>query len=445
MAIALDASTPAIATTTTTGAVSATITACPANAVIVAMGTNKQIDSSGAINPTISDNRSLTWTQKVRGYYSLSTFEGVCTVWYARNGAVQQDITVTTTGDSHANTAAALKLMVFTGALASGDPFGATATAGAGKYDSLTLSVTTTAAGSFCGLVSSDNLGNAQPPITNTGTGFTDQSADIGVLSYWFSYTTSPVTSSGTVVTFDPTAVASQVGKINAAAWELKAEPITDKAGTDSGTLSSTSVKTAISTDTNTLTGTASLAATSAASDTASLTSTTVVALASSDTAGFADTSGFGVSASDTATLAEVTGVGLGLVDTATLAEVSVAAKDNATSDNATLAESASTTATMAAGDTAQLTETVQRTWQLRTPTVDENLWTQDALFGRYRLPRGVSLLVSGATVTQTQYPNQEDLSSYDHVYLGGHIHQITDAEVAVLTAAGYGAYIDTI
>lgn len=78
----------------------------------------------------------------------------------------------------------------------------------------------------------------------------------------------------------------------------------------------------------------------------------------------------------------------------------------------------------------------------LTTPTVDEPLETEHPLFGRYKLTRGVSLLVSGSTVVSAQYPNQEDLDLYDHVYLGGRSYDITSEEAAVLTAAGYGSYI---
>lgn len=78
----------------------------------------------------------------------------------------------------------------------------------------------------------------------------------------------------------------------------------------------------------------------------------------------------------------------------------------------------------------------------LETPTVDENLWSSHPLWSRYRLARGVTLLVSGSNVYATQYPHQEDLEQYDHVYLGGHVHTITPAGAAILTAAGYGDYI---
>ena len=78
----------------------------------------------------------------------------------------------------------------------------------------------------------------------------------------------------------------------------------------------------------------------------------------------------------------------------------------------------------------------------LTTPSTPENLWTRDRLFGRYRLNRGVTLAVKGSTVTQLQYPLQEDLATYDFVYQGGRIYTISSAEAATLTAAGYGAYI---
>lgn len=76
------------------------------------------------------------------------------------------------------------------------------------------------------------------------------------------------------------------------------------------------------------------------------------------------------------------------------------------------------------------------------TPTVDQPLETQHRLFGRYKLNRGISVLVSGSTVIEAQYPNQEDLDLYDFVYLGGRSYVITTAEAATLAAAGYGAYI---
>lgn len=78
----------------------------------------------------------------------------------------------------------------------------------------------------------------------------------------------------------------------------------------------------------------------------------------------------------------------------------------------------------------------------LTTPTVDQPLETEHPLFGRYKLTRGISLLVTGSTVVEAQYPNQEDLDDYDFVYLGGRVYTISAGEATTLTNAGYGAYI---
>lgn len=77
-------------------------------------------------------------------------------------------------------------------------------------------------------------------------------------------------------------------------------------------------------------------------------------------------------------------------------------------------------------------------------PTYDENLWTDDILFQRYKRPSGITLLVQGTDVTQTTYPYQGDLQSgiYDYIYLGGHEYPLSAIEVTILTNAGYGAYI---
>lgn len=76
------------------------------------------------------------------------------------------------------------------------------------------------------------------------------------------------------------------------------------------------------------------------------------------------------------------------------------------------------------------------------TPTIDQGMETIHPLFRRYTLARGVTVLVTGATVKAVQYPAQDDLDAADRYYLGGHIYQVSDDEVDVLTSAGYGNYI---
>lgn len=75
-------------------------------------------------------------------------------------------------------------------------------------------------------------------------------------------------------------------------------------------------------------------------------------------------------------------------------------------------------------------------------PTVDEGMDTTNGLFRYYKITRGVSVLVTGSTVRQVQYPSQDDCAAADFVYLGGHTYTISDAEAATLTAGGLGAYI---
>jgi hypothetical protein len=54
--------------------------------------------------------------------------------------------------------------------------------------------------------------------------------------------------------------------------------------------------------------------------------------------------------------------------------------------------------------------------------------------------PRGRNVyLLTNGTYTEV---DQRDTGQVVKVYLGGHVIDITDAEAASLTAAGYGAYI---
>lgn len=78
----------------------------------------------------------------------------------------------------------------------------------------------------------------------------------------------------------------------------------------------------------------------------------------------------------------------------------------------------------------------------LTPPTRDQGPAALDRLFVRYKIARGVSLLVTGASVVEMQYPSQTDIAAADHFYQGGMVHTISDAEATTLTNAGYGAYI---
>ena len=54
--------------------------------------------------------------------------------------------------------------------------------------------------------------------------------------------------------------------------------------------------------------------------------------------------------------------------------------------------------------------------------------------------PVGVNVwLLTDGTFTENQ-PMEPDV--IEHVYHGGHVHPVTDAEAAALTDAGYGEYL---
>ena len=60
-------------------------------------------------------------------------------------------------------------------------------------------------------------------------------------------------------------------------------------------------------------------------------------------------------------------------------------------------------------------------------------------------IPRGVTLIVNGTTVTETLYPYQNTLADADWYILGGHNQEITDEQAQILIDAGYGAYVEPI
>ena len=60
-------------------------------------------------------------------------------------------------------------------------------------------------------------------------------------------------------------------------------------------------------------------------------------------------------------------------------------------------------------------------------------------------IPRGVSLLINGTTVTESQTPSQDDLAAASFYYLGGHEYTISDYEANILINAGYGSYVTPV
>lgn len=78
----------------------------------------------------------------------------------------------------------------------------------------------------------------------------------------------------------------------------------------------------------------------------------------------------------------------------------------------------------------------------LTTPVRAQGPAALGRLFERYKLDRGVSLLVTGATVTEVQFPSQAQIAAATFFYQGGFEYTISSAEATTLTNAGYGAYI---
>jgi hypothetical protein len=60
-------------------------------------------------------------------------------------------------------------------------------------------------------------------------------------------------------------------------------------------------------------------------------------------------------------------------------------------------------------------------------------------------IPRGISLLVNGTTVTAVQTPYQNDIEDADAAYLGGHEYILNEQEAQILIDAGYSDYLTPI
>lgn len=84
-------------------------------------------------------------------------------------------------------------------------------------------------------------------------------------------------------------------------------------------------------------------------------------------------------------------------------------------------------------------------TYTLRPPTFTTRNPNAGRLFSRYGFDYGYGLIVTGATVEQVSTVPSGSWTTADAVYLGGHVYDITAAQAAVLTSAGYGDYITTI
>ncbi len=81
----------------------------------------------------------------------------------------------------------------------------------------------------------------------------------------------------------------------------------------------------------------------------------------------------------------------------------------------------------------------------LSTPKITEKYAT-DALFGVFvttETPK--TLLIESGSGSLVSFPSAERLRLADSYYLGGHRHELTDAQVTEITSAGFSAYIEDV
>jgi len=76
--------------------------------------------------------------------------------------------------------------------------------------------------------------------------------------------------------------------------------------------------------------------------------------------------------------------------------------------------------------------------YQFTTPYIEEGVDTGHRLFNRMRFRKGLSVLKIGNEYYEMRYPSQDDLAMASVYYMGGHTYNVSNAEAADLTAAGY-------
>lgn len=76
------------------------------------------------------------------------------------------------------------------------------------------------------------------------------------------------------------------------------------------------------------------------------------------------------------------------------------------------------------------------------TPTVEETPMGDGALFSRYKINKGVSVLRINGLYSSYRYPAQTDIATATEFYLGGTKTLINQQTADALTEQGYGDYI---
>lgn len=73
------------------------------------------------------------------------------------------------------------------------------------------------------------------------------------------------------------------------------------------------------------------------------------------------------------------------------------------------------------------------------TPTVAEGPAGGHRLFDFYTIDRGITIIKTGGAYRQVRYPSQDELDTYDEVYMGGTKNIVDDATKAALIAGNIG------
>ena len=60
-------------------------------------------------------------------------------------------------------------------------------------------------------------------------------------------------------------------------------------------------------------------------------------------------------------------------------------------------------------------------------------------------VPRAVTCIINGTTVTTSMTPDQDTLADAEYYYLGGHEYDIPDNVAQILINAGYSDYVTNI
>lgn len=60
-------------------------------------------------------------------------------------------------------------------------------------------------------------------------------------------------------------------------------------------------------------------------------------------------------------------------------------------------------------------------------------------------VPRCLTFIINGTTVTTNMTPDQDTLADADYYYLGGHEYTISDEVAQILIDAGYSDYVTAI